>query len=667
MATLADILDLAPGVRLGEEVGTPPGDPIPDRAVQPYRPIRDYALIGDCHGAALVARDGAIDWACLGRFDAAPVFTRLLDAKSGGFLHLAPLRQARSARRYLDESAILVTHFADEGGRANVIDFMPVGHHPDARRHDATRLNAPGWIVRIAIGVAGRLGFEMRYRPVLGLKKMSAPTLACDGGVATGKGVPALHATVPITVSGGEASARFELTAGDVVCFIVAPAAIPHLDPLGAANRLLGTTRRFWQDWIGTCRYEGAHAAMVRRSAVTLKLLTFAPTGAIVAAPTTSLPERIGGPRNFDYRYCWLRDAAYMLYALTALGYGAEAQAYVEFLHQRHLRRKGVHLMFSVAGELVPEEEDLTSLSGYRDSGPVRIGNAAAKQRQLDIFGETIDLAYLYEALGGRLNAGERSALVYLADCAAQGWRERDNGIWEIRSERQHFVYSKIMCWVALDRAARMFGDRPSWAEAQRAICQAVHEEGVINGHLVGAFGRTGMDAALLITPWLGFPLREGVMARTLDAILDELGEGHYLRRYRTEDGMGGEEGAFLMSSFWFAGALLHQGAHDAAAQLFDRMVTKANDVGLYSEEIDPQTEAFLGNFPQGFVHLAVITLATHFELYRSGGSAALAGSHADRAQRHIKGGRLFGPFGRLRDLAAIVGGAPRRSVLILP
>jgi GH15 family glucan-1,4-alpha-glucosidase len=667
MAALSDMLELAPGVR-GGEAATMAGEPMPGRDAQPYRAIRDYAMIGDCHGAALVCRDGSIDWCCLGRFDAEPVFARILDAERGGCFSIAPPDPVRSVRRYLDESAILVTHFADRGGRANLIDFMPVGHRPGSRRRDATRLAAPGWVVRVVIGVAGRMDFELVFRPIRGLRDRRPSGLRRVEAAVVAADEATLHGSLPLALEEGEARASFSLGEGEAQGFILARAPVAGLDPLAAANRLLGVTRRFWAGWIGECRYDGTHQAIVRRSAVTLKLLSYAPTGAMVAAPTTSLPERIGGPRNFDYRFCWMRDAAYMLYALSMLGYGAEAQAYVGFLKRRHLRRDGIHLMYGVAGDPVPGEEDLEAIGGYRDSRPVRVGNAASGQRQNDIYGETLDLALLYRALGGALDRGERRALVYLADCAARSWREPDNGIWEVRSEQRHFVYSKIMCWVALDRAARLFGDRPSWAAARRDICRAVHEAGVRKGRLAAAFDENGMDAALLLTPWLDFPIDAQVMRRTVAAAIEELGEGHYLRRYRFEDGMGGEEGAFLMSIFSLAGALLRQGDRAAASTLFERLVTKANDVGLFAEEIDPRSEAFLGNFPQGFVHLAVVNLANHLALDARHGPAALRGTHADRARRHIGGGPLLGPLAPLRRIAeGLASGASRRSILEIP
>ncbi len=621
----------------------------PSRRERPYAPLRDYALIGDGHGAALVCRDGSIDWCCLGRFDAPPVMARLLDARRGGCFALAPAEPAHSTRCYLDDTAILVTRFATRSGEATVTDFMPMGCRPGAGLHEYTGVNAPGWIVRIVRGEAGAVRLRAAYRPIRGFTRAAA-ALQAHGGRVTGIGVPALHGEAPFTVAGEEATADFTVAAGETRCFILSPAPLGSLALGDTARRLLEITTAFWREWIAYCHYDGPHAAAVRRSAITLKLLIYAPSGAMVAAPTTSLPEAPGGSRNWDYRFCWVRDASFALYALAALGFVGEARRFVGFLKHSHLER-GLHLMYGVEGETDLEEHDVAGFSGYRDSGPVRVGNAAHRQLQLDVYGELLDLALLYNQLGGSFDAVERQALSQIADRAAERWREPDNGIWEMRDERRHFVHSKIMCWTAVDRAIRLFGGKPAWVEARRSIAETVLRDGVDphSGALIQAFGRPHADAALLVTPWLGFPLPQDTFRRTVKLALAELRDGDYLRRYVATDGLHGTEGAFLIGSFWLADALLYLDKPMEAAALLDSLVAKANDVGLFSEEIEPKSHAFLGNMPQALVHLALIHSALRQFIHQRQGRAALRGSHADRARRHIDAAAGLGAW--LTDL----------------
>jgi GH15 family glucan-1,4-alpha-glucosidase len=609
--------------------------PLTERRAEPYPPLRDYALIGDGHGAALICRDGSIDWCCLGRFDAPPVFGRLLDARQGGHFSLAPIESAESRRGYLRDTAVLMTHFRTAGGRASLIDFMPMGCRPGNGPHDYTKINAPGWIVRILRGIAGSVAFRAAYRPVHGFARESV-TLSCAEGAVTGEGVPALQGDAEFTLRSGEAVAEFSVAAGETRCFILAPAPRPDRDCRGEALRLLAITAAFWREWMAYCRYDGPHAEAVRRSAITLKLLIYAPSGAMVAAPTTSLPEVLRGSRNWDYRFCWIRDACFALYALSALGFLGEAKRFVEFLRQAHLDR-GLHIMYGVRGETDLGEHEVRA-PGYRRSAPVRIGNAAHQQLQLDAYGELLDLALLYSALGGRIAPHERAALAAAADRVAELWREPDNGIWEVRAQRRQFVHSKIMCWVALDRAIRLFGARPQWRKAREEIRAAVLQHGIDakTGALVEIMDGEGADAALLMLPWLDFPLSEQTLRATVHLVETQLRDGDYLRRYASHDGLSGKEGAFLIASFWMADALLFLGERERAGELLRLLAASANDVGLFSEEIDPKSRAFLGNMPQALVHLALIHSVLRQHLHDECGHAGLLGTHADRARRQV-------------------------------
>ena len=639
------------------------------RAAQPYPPLRDYALIGDGHGAALVCRDGSIDWCCLGRFDAAPVFARMLDAEAGGFFSLCATEAAPTVRRYQGDSAILTTTFADTRSCATLIDFMPMGCRPGMRVHDYTSINAPGWIVRIVRGIAGRMRWRVTYRPIRGFTGKAVALRHLDGMV-TGDDVPVLLGDVPLAVVEDRAEGEFTIEAGEERCFILAPAPIAHRDVRATAHRMLAVTRAYWREWIAYCRYRGPHAEAVRRSAITLKLLIYAPTGAIVAAPTTSLPEALGEGRNWDYRYCWIRDSCFALYALAALGYTGEARRFVEFLKSCHVER-GLRLMYGIGGETDLGEREIEGFAGYRESRPVRVGNAAHQQLQLDAYGELLDLTLLYSALGGTIDDDERSALERAADGAAVHWREADNGIWENRGTRRQFVHSKIMCWVAVDRAIRLFGGNERWERARREIEIAVLRDGVEpqSGALVQAFGSDHFDSALLMTPWLAFPVDDQMLRATVRGCMDELSDGSYIRRYRAADGLAGKEGAFLMSSFWLADALLFLGEPDHAAALLADLVGRANDVGLFSEEIDPRDHAFLGNMPQAFVHLALIHSALRQWLFHKYGHAGLLGSNADRARRAIESAAGLGAWWTALRQSLRVGRffASRRSVLKLP
>lgn len=607
-----------------------------------YPPIRDYALIGDCHGSALVSKDGSIDWCCLKRFDAAPIFCRILDSDKGGFFSIAPVASSRVNRAYLAGTNIVRTEFDTGAGSVSLQDFMPVGRRPGNRAHDYVRLHAPGWVVRSVEGLSGSVEMRLRFRPSHDYARKSVRLTASGPRVTSSSGPVLYHSLPAVEVTDDLAEAVFRVRAGETLWFVCA-AEPTASDPLQRAEKLLATTRSFWEEWIAYCRYEGPHRDMVRRSALALKLLTYAPTGAIVAAPTTSLPEEIGGARNWDYRYCWLRDSALALYALAALGYSGEAECFSYFLSLACGKTApDTQIMYGIEAEAELREAELPHLSGYRDSRPVRIGNGAYDQRQMDVFGEVLDWADLYVAIGGKLDKQSREMLTGLADFVTAHWREPDQGLWEMRGAPRHHVHGKIMSWVALDRAIKLFGQRADWAEARGELAVEIRSRGLSpSGALAQSFDSGEVDAAALMTPMLGFPLALETLEPTVGAVEETLRSGDFVHRYRTEDGLGGEEGAFFICSFWLVDALLLLDRAAEAEELFDRLLRCANDVGLYSEEIDTSSRAFLGNFPQAFTHLALIASASHLNLYNRSGRDALSGTYADRGRRLV--GATFG------------------------
>lgn len=606
-----------------------------DRDSLPYRPIRDYALIGDCHGAALIAADGSVDWCCLGRFDAEPVLWRVLDARKSAVFTICPVEDAAAERAYLPDTNILRTVFTSSDGRFSVTDFMPVGRKPGAAAKDYVSLNAPGWLVRIIEGMEGRSALRVRYRQAavafgrsghldarLDRDMPAEYVLYMDCGPANG-------------ISSVEA--LIELGPGERRIFVLAPISAAAFAPAHQAERLLGITRAFWEEWCARCCYHGPYDKAVRRSALALKAMSYAPSGAIVAAPTTSLPEEPGGVRNWDYRYSWLRDSSFVLHALAALGYSGEARRFCEFLSLCCIKTlPGLQILYGIDGETEVAERELHHLDGYDGARPVRVGNGAYRQRQMDIYGELADWAMIYHELGGPIDATLEAMIRGAADYVVEHWREPDQGIWEMRGEPRHHVHGKAMAWVALDRALRLLGPNPVWQKARADVLQAILAHGIDpeGGHFVQAFDMHDLDAALLLIPFLGMPIDVSVLTRTVTAVEERLRAGDYVHRYLTSDGLPGAEGAFLICSFWLVDAFLVLDRADEARALFERLVAKANDIGLYAEEIDPVSNGFLGNFPQAFTHLAMVNSAVHLQLYDSGGVAALAGTHADRARR---------------------------------
>ena len=634
-----------------------PASPVPasaDRAADGYKPIEAHAIVGDCHGSALVA-DGSVDWCALGRFDAEPLVFACLDRHKGGLWRI-DVEGASLSRRYEPRTNILATRFDTPDGTLEVLDFMPVGREPDAGAFDYVTLVAPCWMVRRMRVVSGRVRVRMRFRPGgpdWGRKPTqmeAARPVAANGTERSGARAfvrmargTSFHCDMDHEVEGDGVEAAAELREGEVRHAILCSSE-PHVDPCAEAERLLAITRAFWREWSAFCRYRGPHADLVLRSALTLKLLTYAPTGALVAAATTSLPEEIGGERNWDYRYCWVRDSALTLYALSAIGYSGEGRDFARFLRNLPLPRSTpLQIMYGVHGERELHEENLDHLEGYRGSRPVRVGNGAHDQVQIDIYGEMLDLAAVRARLGAEPNGRESMFLADVADVVARIWDQPDAGLWEARNEPQHYGHSKMMAWVALDRAIALLGARPRWVAARRAVMASLEKAARRKGRLtrILPFGGTepgedGQDAALLLTPAHGVPLSPEVLDATVRDIEQQLRTGDFVHRYKGDDGLEGEEGAFLICSFWLVDALLATGRGAEAEQLFDRLCKLGNDVGIFAEEADPETGAHLGNTPQAFTHLALVASAVNLQLWRKGGADAVAGSYADRAGRAV-------------------------------
>jgi GH15 family glucan-1,4-alpha-glucosidase len=590
------------------------------------RPVEDYALIGDTQTAALISRDGSIDWLCFPRFDSGACFARLVGTRGNGHWQIQPTDVVRAtSRRYVGDSLVLETTFETDTGVVQVIDFMPVrGEAPD--------------VVRIVVGISGRV--PMRMDLVVRFDYgFSVPWVRRepDDRLSFIAGPDALSFRAPVTTRGEDLAtvADFEVEAGDRLPMVLSWHA-SHLPPphLVDAEVALEGTLAWWEEWIVACRVTGPWAPMVRRSLLTLKALTYAPTGGIIAAPTTSLPEDLGGVRNWDYRYCWLRDATFTLQALLAAGYEAEAMAWRDWLLRATAGAPSqLQIMYGVAGERRLPEMELPWLVGYESSAPVRVGNAAAGQRQLDVYGEVVDALHQSRQAGippdERAWAFEVKLLEYLED----QWREPDAGLWEVRGPERHFTHSKVLCWVAFDRAVRTIehtgaaGDVERWRQVRDEIHAEVCAQGFDpeRGTFTQYYGSGSLDASLLMIPLVGFlPPDDPRVVGTVEAVQRELCRDGLVMRYPTQtgvDGVQGDEGAFLACSFWLADALALIGRGDEAAALFARLCALANDVGLLAEEYDPALGRMVGNFPQAFSHVGLVNTALN--LTRSDGPAA--------------------------------------------
>jgi len=591
-----------------------------------YRSIGEYALVGDCRSAALVSLGGSIDWLCWPRFDSPSIFGALLDDRCGGRFKIAPVEPFTAARRYAGETAVLETTFQTAGGVVRLTDSMPVASEAEKARE----LSPDHELLRHVACLEGEVEMEVLFDPRPDYGRMM-PTLIdhqAFGLACEHRGqVLALRSDIPLTTGetpGARGHAR--LRAGEArTLSLTSDEGLPVvLLPLGgAAAERIARSRAWWEGWIRGCRYEGPYAEAVRRSAITLKLLTYAPSGAVIAAPTTSLPEEIGGTRNWDYRYCWLRDASLTLRAFDELGFAVESEAFLSWvLHATRLTWPELQVLYDIYGEARVPESVLDHLEGYSRSAPVRVGNAAAGQLQLDTYGDVIDAAWRYCARGGRLDRTTIRTLVGLGRTVVRRWREPDEGIWEPRSGRRQHTHSKAMCWVALDRLVRLCGgtEAARFASERDAIRQAIEGHGYSArlGSYVSVFDGEAVDASLLRLSLMGYadprsPQMRGTVARVRERLAASAGAGWsgLLYRYLGEDdGLPGSEAAFGICSFWGVEARALEGEVEAARRDFEGLLAYGNDVGLFAEEIDPASGAAVGNFPQAFTHVGLINAA---------------------------------------------------------
>jgi GH15 family glucan-1,4-alpha-glucosidase len=597
-----------------------------ESSVRAYVPIGDYAAIGDARTVALVARDGSVDWLCLPDLDSSSVFAAVLDADRGGRFELEPEVPAQAQRRYLPDTNVLETTFTAARGVVRVTDAMALPNRD---------LGPTRELIRRIDGVAGRVPMRWRVAPAFGYGAVP-PRIERRGRIPVAIG--GRDALAVCSWEAGEAQTdaeaifgRFEALEGGSALIALCAA---HQEPLvfpqrGQVEARLEATSAYWRHWAGQRAYDGPWREAVIRSALALKLLFHAPSGAIAAAATASLPEEIGGERNWDYRFCWVRDSAFTLEALLHLGCPGEAEAFFWWLlHASQLTHPRLQVLYRLnGGEHAPERT--LNLDGYRGSRPVRVGNDAAAQTQLDIYGDLLQTALIYVDAGGRLDRETGRRLAGIADHVCRIWRQPDSGIWEVRSRPMHFTHSKMMCWIALDRALRLGdgGHIPSGeASTWRSEADAIHDfietrcwSPRLNSYTRHAGGED-VDASLLLGVLLGYESssRERLTA-TVNAVRRHLGRGPLLSRYSGDDGLRGAEGAFLCCSFWLADALARVGQLDEATELMSQLLALANDVGLYAEELDPHTDEHLGNTPQGLVHLALINAAVSITKARGG------------------------------------------------
>ncbi|MBV9000957.1 MAG: glycoside hydrolase family 15 protein [Solirubrobacterales bacterium] len=597
-------------------------DPEPDA----YPPIADYALIGDCHSAALVSREGSIEWCCLPRFDSGSAFGRLLDRHGGGHCSIAPTGDGHwdYVRGYLEDTLVLETTLLGPTGEAKLIDCFTLQGNPAETEHRQ--------ILRVIEGVRGSVEVEVQVAPRFDYGQVR-PWIRRHGH--------RLHSTI-----GGndallvwceqelhedpqhELTGRFTVGPGDRVRLVLSyrppeliDGDLPPEPEAPTLDSLLEHTIDWWREWSSGLKLDSRDERAARRSGIVLKALTYAPTGAVAAAPTTSLPEAIGGPRNWDYRYAWVRDSSFSSRAFAELGAVHEADTFRAFIMRSAAGHAGdLQVVYGVGGERRLRGDVVESLEGYRKSSPVRVGNDASEQIQLDAYGELVNLTWRWHRRGHSPSDDDWRFLVSLIDHAAERWSEPDCGIWEWPGDPDHFVHSKVLCWSALDHGIRLADEcmrrapLRRWKQARDELRETIERRGYDRkrGVYVQAFDRTEMDAALLLLPTVEYVAWDDErMLRTVAAVREELDAGDgLLYRYRRKDGVEGQEGAFLCCSFWLAECLAQAGDFGEAREVFDQAAARANDLGLFSEEIDPRSGELLGNFPQGLTHLAHIDAA---------------------------------------------------------
>ncbi len=603
----------------------------------PYKPIGDYGVIGDLHTVALVGKDGAIDWCCFPHFDSPSLFGALLDDQRGGRFRIAPLDDGKRQQLYLPETNVLLTRFLHHDGVAELTDFMPVEcDEPGARakRHQ---------IIRMVTVVRGSVRLRLECRPAFNFGRDEHTVVLRQAGAVFRSPSMAvgLVSQVPLTITEGGVEAEFTLSEGQRITFFLEQleeaTSESLLDAPQAGDVAFRETVRFWRAWLGQCRYTGRWREMVQRSALTLKLLTYAPTGAIVAAPTTSLPETIGGVRNWDYRYTWIRDAAFTLYGLLRLGFSKEAGRFMHWLEGRchDLNADGsLQVLYGIDGRRIGHEEVLLDWEGYLGSRPVRVGNSAAPQRQLDMYGALMDAAYLYNKYGSPISYDSWMGLSRLLDYVCANWEQPDEGIWEVRGGQRQFVYSKVMCWVALDRGIRLAdkrgfpADRAKWMDVRDRIYHDVMRRGWHREcrSFVQEYDGDALDASALVMPLVFFvsptdPRMQSTIEQIQSRLVSDALVFRYLQDEAAPDGLPGEEGTFTLCSFWLVEALTRAGRLEEARLIFEKVLSYANHVGLYAEELSVTGE-HLGNFPQAFAHIGLISAA--YNLDRALGSSRI-------------------------------------------
>lgn len=617
-----------------------------------YLPIELYGLIGDLHSAALVGANGSIDWCCLPYFDSPSVFGRILDDQIGGHFQVAPSHLTKNRQMYLPDSNILVTRSYTETGLGELEDFMPI---PEGK-NDASKVHQ---IHRIIKCIRGEVTYNIECFPAFDYaRKSHVVHQSPEGAVFETEGLHTyvLRSDVPLQIRANGAAGSITLREGEraSLTFACFPSQLSQspFPMLGNPDIQLEQTIRYWQHWISKCTYKGRWSEMVYRSALVLKLLTFAPTGAIVAAPTMSLPEGIGGTRNWDYRYTWIRDASFTIYALMRIGYQEEATAFLSWLEARcdemntvsrgkfnpfswfgggstgetlHSSVPPLNLMYGIRGEHVLPEFELDHLKGYRDSRPVRVGNGAYSQLQLDIYGELLDAVYIYNRHVKPISAKFWSNIRQLIEWVQSNWDREDEGIWEWRAGRRNFVFSRLMNWVALDRAVRLSfnhgypGNTMSWIQTRDRIYDQIMDKGWNEERQAfrQCYENSAMDSANLMMPLVKFiAAGDPRMLSTIDATVKILTRDYLVYRYDPEvsqDGITGEEGTFSICTFWLAECLARAGRVDEAHLMLQRIFSAANHLGLYSEEMGLNGE-MLGNFPQAYTHLSLISAAVNVD-----------------------------------------------------